>query len=177
MMPHSMLLFPVQGGDFRLIKRKSFIPRISPSQFGETPNVKRGGELMGLTCSSLMLRLLSCRPATVFVHRLPAFRQPLKAGSLFTLGGLEMAEGVNLEETQPPPFIADIVGKTYSFQYGDDDDGDDMPGNISALSNIGIDGNERMETLSGGTSSNGPATKKPRLSTTLNLVKKARRLK
>ncbi|KAL0864044.1 hypothetical protein Bca101_043162 [Brassica carinata] len=132
---------------------------------------------MGLTCSSLMLRLLSCRPATVFVHRLPAFRQPLKAGSLFTLGGLEMAEGVNLEETQPPPFIADIVGKTYSFQYGDDDDGDDMPGNISALSNIGIDGNERMETLSGGTSSNGPATKKPRLSTTLNLVKKARRLK
>ncbi|KAL0692772.1 hypothetical protein Bca4012_059952 [Brassica carinata] len=74
------------------------------------------GELMGLTCSSLMLRLLSCRPATVFVHRLPAFRQPLKAGSLFTLGGLEMAEGVNLEETQPAPFIADIVGKTYSFQ-------------------------------------------------------------
>ncbi|KAG2301715.1 hypothetical protein Bca52824_030366 [Brassica carinata] len=136
------------------------------------------GELMGLTCSSLMLRLLSCRR-----HRLCspllAFRQPLKAGSLFTLGGLEMAEGVNLEETQPAPFIADIVGKTYSFQvrYGDDDDGDDMPGNISALSNVGIDGNERMETLSGGTSSNGPATKKPRLSTTLNVVKKARRLK
>ncbi|KAL0798466.1 hypothetical protein Bca101_053641 [Brassica carinata] len=129
------------------------------------------GELMGLTCSSLMLRLLSCRPATVFVHRLPAFRQPLKAA------GHLMAEGVNLEETQPPPFIADIVGKTYSFQYGDDDDGDDMPGNISALSNVGIDGNERMETLSGGTSSNGPATKKPRLSTTLNVVKKARRLK
>lgn len=25
-------------------------------------------------------------------------------------------EGVNLEKTQPPPFFADIVGKTYSFQ-------------------------------------------------------------
>ncbi|KAJ4902086.1 hypothetical protein Rs2_16037 [Raphanus sativus] len=30
-------------------------------------------------------------PATVIVHLLPAFRQRLKVGSLFTLGGLEMA--------------------------------------------------------------------------------------
>ncbi|KAF3509782.1 hypothetical protein F2Q69_00008850 [Brassica cretica] len=34
----------------------------------------------------------------------------------YEAGHLMAGEGVNLEETQPPPFIADIVGKTYSFQ-------------------------------------------------------------
>ena len=50
-------------------------------------------------------------------------------------------------------------------QDGDDDDGDDLPGNASALPNVGIEGNERVETSSAGTSSSGPATKKPLLST------------
>ncbi|KAG2303800.1 hypothetical protein Bca52824_032451 [Brassica carinata] len=58
-------------------------------------------------------------------------------------------------------------------QDGGDDDRDDLPGNISALPNVGIEGNERVETSSAGTSSSGPATKKPRLSTTLKVVKKA----
>ncbi|KAG2291223.1 hypothetical protein Bca52824_037892 [Brassica carinata] len=47
---------------------------------------------------------------------------------------------------------------------GDDDDGDDLPGNPSALPNVVIEGNERLETSSPGTSSSGPATKKPLLS-------------
>ncbi|CAF1710342.1 unnamed protein product [Brassica napus] len=105
----------------------------------------------------------------------------------YEAGHLMAGEGVDLEETQPPPFIADIVGKTYSFQVrvdmnnftanhqtftisrmnkrdGDDDDGDDLPGNPSALPNVVIEGNERLETSSPGTSSSGPATKKPLLS-------------
>lgn len=49
-------------------------------------------------------------------------------------------------------------------QDGDDDDGDDLPGNISALPNVDIEGNECAETSSSGTTSSGPATKKPRLS-------------
>ncbi|KAJ4871582.1 hypothetical protein Rs2_46774 [Raphanus sativus] len=61
----------------------------------------------------------------------------------------------------------------FVVNHGDDDDGDDLPGNISALPNVGIEGNERAETSSAGTTSSGPATKKPRLSTTLDVVKKA----
>ncbi|KAF2533076.1 hypothetical protein F2Q70_00029795 [Brassica cretica] len=108
----------------------------------------------------------------------------------YEAGHLMAGEGVNVEETQPPPFIADIVGKTYRFQVrvdmnnftanhqtftisrmnkrvtdGDDDDGEDLPGNTSSLPNVGIEGNERVETSSAGTSSSGPATKKPLLST------------
>lgn len=60
-------------------------------------------------------------------------------------------------------------------QDGDDGDGDDLPGNISALPNVGIEGNEHVETSSAGSSSSGPASKKPRLSTSLNVVKKARK--
>ncbi|KAF3537801.1 hypothetical protein F2Q69_00024031 [Brassica cretica] len=92
----------------------------------------------------------------------------------YEAGHLMAGEGVNLEETQPPPFIADIVGKTYSFQVrdGDDDDGDDLPGNTSALPNVGIEGNERVETSSTGTSSSGPATKKPLPSTSGQVVNK-----
>ncbi|KAG2266336.1 hypothetical protein Bca52824_073415 [Brassica carinata] len=48
---------------------------------------------------------------------------------------------------------------------GDDDDGEDLPGNTSSLPNVGIEGNERVETSSAGTSSSGPATRKPLLST------------
>ncbi|CAN6906379.1 hypothetical protein Bca4012_076211 [Brassica carinata] len=106
----------------------------------------------------------------------------------YEAGHLMAGEGVNVEETQPPPFIADIVGKTYRFQVrvdmnnftanlqtftisrmnkrdGDDDDGEDLPGNTSSLPNVGIEGNERVETSSAGTSSSGPATRKPLLST------------
>ena len=61
------------------------------------------------------------------------------------------------------------------FLFNQDGDDDDLHGNISALPNVGIEGNKRVETSSAGTSSSGPATKKPRLSTTLNVVKKARK--
>ncbi|KAF3547907.1 hypothetical protein DY000_02009339 [Brassica cretica] len=53
---------------------------------------------------------------------------------------------------------------THNHHDGDDDDGDDLPGNPSALPNVGIEGNERVETSSPGTSCSGPATKKPLLS-------------
>ncbi|KAF3549355.1 hypothetical protein DY000_02009343 [Brassica cretica] len=42
--------------------------------------------------------------------------QKLHNMGAYEAGHLMAGEGVKLEETQPPPFIADIVGKTYSFQ-------------------------------------------------------------
>ncbi|CDY22451.1 BnaC03g61640D [Brassica napus] len=62
-----------------------------------------------------------------------------------------------------PSFIACMVQR-FVVKDGDDDDGDDLPGNPSALPNVVIEGNERLETSSPGTSSSGPATKKPLLS-------------
>ncbi|CAF2078518.1 unnamed protein product [Brassica oleracea var. botrytis] len=123
----------------------------------------------------------------VFIQFVTRYRMEMSIADN-TDEGLFAGEGVNLEETQPHPFIAGIVGTTYSFQVrvdmnnftanhqtftisrmnkrdGDDDDGDDLPGNTSALPNVGIEGNEHVETSSAGTSSSGPATKKPLLST------------
>ncbi|KAJ4872689.1 DUF223 domain-containing protein [Raphanus sativus] len=57
-----------------------------------------------------------------------------------------------------------LVASDGEMTDGDDDDGDELPGNISALSNVDIEGNECAETSSSGTTSSGPATKKPRLS-------------
>uniref|UniRef100_A0A0D3BL17 Uncharacterized protein n=1 Tax=Brassica oleracea var. oleracea TaxID=109376 RepID=A0A0D3BL17_BRAOL len=61
---------------------------------------------------------------------------------------LTAGEGVNSEETQPPPFIADMVG--------------DMPGANSVLSKVKADSNDHEESSSGGTSPSCVATKKAR---------------
>lgn len=49
-----------------------------------------------------------------------------------------------------------------------------MPGNLSALPKVGVAGSDHVETSFAETSSSGPATKKPRLSATSKVVKKAR---
>ncbi|CAH8334427.1 unnamed protein product [Eruca vesicaria subsp. sativa] len=80
-----------------------FIHRGGPLKFWEA--FKRGGELMGWTCSSLMLRVFRSKkliiivfltvPATLMLHcecsPAPRFRQLLKAGSVFTLSRFEVA--------------------------------------------------------------------------------------
>uniref|UniRef100_A0A0D3B794 Uncharacterized protein n=1 Tax=Brassica oleracea var. oleracea TaxID=109376 RepID=A0A0D3B794_BRAOL len=74
------------------------------------------------------------------------------------------------------PFIAQMAGKTYTFQArdGNDDHGDDMPGNISGPTKVDTDGDDCEEAPTIGTTSTGVDTNKPPATATSKVAKKAR---
>ncbi|KAF3572786.1 hypothetical protein F2Q69_00063345 [Brassica cretica] len=74
------------------------------------------------------------------------------------------------------PFIAQMAGKTYTFQArdGNDDHGDDMPRNISGPTKVDTDGDDCEEAPTIGTTSTGVDTNKPPATATSKVAKKAR---
>ncbi|CDY65483.1 BnaCnng47240D [Brassica napus] len=64
-------------------------------------------------------------------------------------GHLLANEGVKPEETQAPPFVAAMEGKTYIFQGGDDDNGDDNPDVISVPAKVEFGGSSQAQVFAG----------------------------
>nr|VDC65559.1 unnamed protein product [Brassica rapa] len=58
-------------------------------------------------------------------------------------------DGVNPWDTQAPPSVADMEGKTYKFQGGDDDNGDDNSGAISVRVKVETGGISQVQGSSG----------------------------
>ncbi|KAL0731286.1 hypothetical protein Bca4012_027380 [Brassica carinata] len=71
--------------------RSSSSVQVRLLRFWEARNVRRGGELMGVDML-LLDSQATMVPATISVHRLETHRSNLKAGSVYTLKGFDVAQ-------------------------------------------------------------------------------------